>query len=309
MKYSVIALLECEQKDFASYIQNLHTLFLKRQEPFEIIIVANGSGGFLRNELEKLQGCINNLRAFELSIEVPHAVCLKAGLKESRGEIIVACGSYQQITNDSFPRLLDSLDDETDIVTAWRDNRVDTYFRQFRSIIFNVLVSKIVKAKLHDLNCSVKVFRRGVLEEINLYGNMYRYLPILALKKGLKIKEIKCDHYQQRIGKTDFSYLPEHATRIIDILTLYFNTRFTRKPLRFFSGIGVFFLVIGLILASFIFTQKLIFDHPIGDRPILFLSILSMVLGVQAASVGLLGEIIAFTYGRHRKEYTIDKKI
>jgi hypothetical protein len=309
MKYSIIAILECEQKNFATYIQNLHTLFLKRQEPFEIIIVANGTGGFLRNELEKLQGCINNLKAFELNIQVPQAVCLKAGLKESRGEIIITCGSYQQITNDSFPRLLDSLDDKTDIVTAWRDNRIDTYFRQFRSLIFNALVSKVVKAKLHDLNCSVKVFRREVLEEINLYGNMYRYLPVLALNNGFKIREVKCDHYQQRIGKTDFSYLPEHAARIVDILTIYFNTHFTRKPLRFFSGAGAVFLAIGLILASFIFTQKIIFHHPIGDRPILFLSIFSMVIGVQAASVGLLGEIIAFTHGRHRKEYTIEKEI
>jgi hypothetical protein len=103
--------------------------------------------------------------------------------------------------------------------------------------------------------------------------------------------------------------MPEYFTRIIDIFTLYFNTRFTRKPLRFFSGIGILFLLAGFATTSYVFVQKFVFGQPIGDRPLLLLSILFMVLGIQAASVGLLGEIIVFIHGRQRKEYNIEKMI
>jgi len=137
---------------------------------------------------------------------------------------------------------------------------------------------------------------------------MYRFLPIVAVRKGFKTKEVKCEHYQER-GKTGFYGFSEYVTRLIDIFTLYFNTRFTRKPLRFFSSIGLGFLLIGLLITSSIFAQKFFMGLPIGDRPILLLAIFFIVLGIQAASVGLLGEIIAFTQGRHKKEYTIEKEI
>jgi hypothetical protein len=307
LKYSVIVLLEEQHEDFARYIRSLHDLFSKRGDSFEIIIMANGTGGFLRNKLPHLNGIAGNLMSFEFNTRTRQAVCLKAGLKESNGEIIVACGFYQQITNDSLGRLLDSLDDETDIISPWRRQRVDSRFRRFRSAAFNALVRKIIRTDLHDLNCTVRIFRREVLEETQLYGNMYRYLPILAAEKGFRTKEMECEHYQEQGGKSGPSNLPEYFTRGIDLLTLYFNTRFTRKPLRFFSGIGILFLAIGLFVTSYIFAQKFLLGQAIGDRPILLIGILLMVLGVQAASVGLLGEIIVFAHGRQRREYTIEK--
>jgi hypothetical protein len=139
---------------------------------------------------------------------------------------------------------------------------------------------------------------------------MYRFLPILAERRGFKVKEIKCEHFNQLgIGKSGFYSLSHYFTTFIDLLTLYFNTRFSRKPLRFFSAIGLIFLLTGLLITTYVFAERFLMGHPIGDRPVLLLAILFMVLGVQAASVGLLGEIIAFTHGRHMKEYTIEKMI
>ena len=137
---------------------------------------------------------------------------------------------------------------------------------------------------------------------------MYRFLPILSDQRGFKTKEIKCEHYQQH-GKSTFYGLPQYINIFIDIFTLYFNTWFTRKPLRFFSMIGVVLSCIGLFITSFVFAQKIFLGYSIGDRPLLLIAIFFMVLGIHAASAGLLGEIIAFTHGRHRKEYTIEKII
>jgi len=308
IKYSVIILLEEQHEDFAQFVQNLYDLFSSRGESFEILIVANGTGGFLRNELPKLQTCNDKLKALELNTRTPQAVCLKVGLKESSGEIIVVCGSYQQITDAALFSLLDSLGDGIDIISPWRKHRVDPSLNQFQSKIFNSLVRWITCSGFHDLNCTVKIFRREVLEETQIYGNMYLFMPVVAGRKGFKTKEVGCQHYQER-GKTGFYSLTSYVSRLVDIFTLYFNTRFTRKPLRFFSAIGVVFFLMGALVISYVFTQKLLLGYAIGGRSVLLLALLFMVLGVQVASIGLLGEIIVFSHGRHRKEYTIEKRI
>jgi len=312
MKYSIIVLLEREEvhKGSVQFIQNLHNLFLNRQEPFEILIIANGLGQFLRHELDELLARNNRIKAIQFDTETTQAVCLKTAIGKSSGEIIVVCGSYQQVPDDSLIKMLDSLDSETDIITPWRQHRVDTPFNQVESKLFNSLVRTLTATDFHDLSCTVKIFRREVAEETDIYGNMYRFITILAERRGFRVKEIKCEHYQQfGIGKAGFYSLSHYFSTLIDILTLYFNTRFSRKPLRFFSAIGLVFLLVGLFITAYVFAEKFLMGYPVGGRPLLLLAILFMVLGVQAASVGLLGEIIAFTHGRSKKEYTIEKII
>lgn len=310
MKYSIIVSLELEEMHNGSvqFIENLYELFYKKKEPFEMLVVANGIGEFLKSELISLLNRCEKVKAIEFNAKTTQAVCLKAALKETKGEIMVVCGSYQQINSDSLLKLLDNVDDEIDIVTPWRQHRVDSALNQFQSKIFNALIRKLTASNYHDTSCTVKVFRREVLESVEIYGNMYRFLPILADQKGFKTKEIKCDHYQQH-GKSTYYGLTHYINIFIDIFTLYFNTWFTRKPLRFFSAIGIILSCLGVFIASYVFTQKFFLGYSIGNRPLLLFAIFFIVLGVQAASVGLLGEIIAFTHGRNRKEYTIERII
>jgi hypothetical protein len=163
-----------------------------------------------------------------------------------------------------------------------------------------------VDSALHDLSCTVTVVRRTVLEETELYGNMFRFLPVLAAKRGFRVKEMPVEHLQER-GKTGFYSFSVYISRLIDILTLFFNTRFTRKPLRFFSFIGIGFTSLGGLSLLVIFIQKFFFNISIGNRPVLFISLLLTILGVLVASAGLLGEIIVYTNGRKKKEFTIEK--
>jgi hypothetical protein len=309
IKYSVVFLLEEPHRDFRQFVKNMHAILSTRDDSFEMLILANGTGRFLRNTLEKFKDSKLDLKAYEFYLKTTQAVCLRSGIRESRGEFIVVCGSYQQIANESFKNLLDSLDDKTDIINPWRYHRVDSRFRQLRSYIFNALVRMITKSNLHDLNCTIKVARREVFEGIKLYGNMYRYLPILASQKGFTTKEVRCDHYQERGGKQGLSNLREYLARVVDMLTIYFNIRFVRKPLRFFSTIGMIFLLLGIFLSGFIFFERFTMGALTGNRPILLLAIFLMVMGVQIAGVGLLGEIVVFTHGRNKKDYTIEKVI
>ena len=309
IKYSVVFIFEEPHRDFPRFVKNMHAILSARNDNFEMLILANGTGRYLRNMLESFKNIRTYLKAYEFFVKTTQAVCLRSGVRESRGEIIVVCGSYQQIANESFQNLLESFDDRTDIINPWRYHRVDSHFRQLRSYIYNALVRMVTKSDLHDLNCTIKVARREVLEEIKLYGNMYRYLPILAYQKGFKTKEVRCDHYQERGGKTGLSNLREYLTRAVDMLTIYFNIRFVRKPLRFFSTIGLIFLLFGILLGGYIFIDRFAMGALAGNRPLLLLAIFLMVMGVQIAGVGLLGEIIVFIHGRNKKDYTIEKVI
>jgi hypothetical protein len=166
------------------------------------------------------------------------------------------------------------------------------------------LVNSFVHANIHDLGCKVKVFNREVLENTDIYGDMYQYLPVLADMKGYKTEEVKCEHFKDH-HKTGLYGISMYLNRLVEVFTLYFNTRFSRKPLRFFSTIGVVFFIIGVLIAMMVFLQKIFMGYPLGDRPVLLLAILFSVVGILVASVGLLGEIIAFVHGRHQKEYSI----
>jgi hypothetical protein len=306
--YSIIVLLEEWHAEFPSYIERLYRQLSSRPQPFEILIMDNASGGQLKHELVSLQTQCQCLRAFELRRKVPQAVSLKSGFKHSRGDIIITCGSYQQITTESFGKLLDAMDEQTDVISPWRQQRVDAAVDQFQSNLFNRLVKFVTGSPLNDLSCTVKLFRREVLEHVDFYGNMYRFLPILAMAKGYRCKEVACRH-QQEFGKSGFFGFRVYLMRLVDILTLYFITHFSRKPMRFFSTVGSGFFALGIAVMAYVVIQKLIFGYPFGGRPVVALAILFIVLGVQVGSAGLLGEIVSFTYGRKRKAYTIEKKI
>jgi len=193
-----------------------------------------------------------------------------------------------------------------DLVVPYRKRRKDPILNRVHSTLLNTIVTRVIGIKIHDIGCNAKLFRREVLEGMDLYGNMYRYFPALAAQKGFKVKEVECDQVE-KARKTRFYNLRLYLDRVIEILNLFFSTNFSKKPLRFFSFVGSSFMAIGIIALLYIGIQKVIFEIPIGARPLLLISMISFVGGAQIASFGLLGEIISFVHGRSHKEYTIEK--
>jgi hypothetical protein len=306
LKYSVIILLEEHNEDLIEYLESLERIFSERTDRYEILILANGTEGLLKSKLALLMGINGMLRGFAFNKKTSQAVCIKAALRECKGSHIVVCGSYMQIEEASFMHLVDELDERVELISPWRQNRVDPWLSQVQSRIFNWLVRIITKAELHDLSCTVKLFKREVIENTDLYGNMFRFLPIVAAQKGYRYREVPCNHFQER-GPTGLYSITTYTERVFDILTLYFITGFSRKPLRFFSTVGSVFFTAGGIGFLIVLIQRIILEYPLGDRTMLLTSIIFMVLGIQAVGVGLLGEIIAFTYGRLKPAYSIEK--
>jgi hypothetical protein len=312
VKYSVIFLLERHNEDLLHYLDTLTKAMRERHESFEIIIIAKGTGSFLKNMPYRLH-VSHKIKAFEMSNKSSQAMCLKSGFKESSGDIIFVCGSYQHLTEKSYGHLLDSINDGTDIISVWRQNRCISSMYRFQSYLFRTLIRWITGMNLHDLGCNVFAFRREVMEKTELYGNMYRYFPIYAARKGFKHKEVACEpytiHEQPHEAREGFYDISVYMNKVIDIFTLYFNTSFSKKPLRFFISMGLSFIVIGFVITSFIFSQKFFQGYPVGNRPLLLVSLFFIIIGIQSASVGLLGEIIVFTNGRKKKEFVIEKII
>lgn len=305
---SAIFVLEELYPDFPDFLLNLDRVLSTVENDYEIIVVANGTGNFYRSFQHRISGLNHRLRAFEFGTPVAQAVCLKAVVHECRGEVLAIFGSYQQLTDESMAECIRLAHESVDVISPHRQNRVDPSFNQFQSRVFNWLVRRFAGTDLHDFSCTVKVCRRQVLEETELYGNMFRFLPVLAAARGFDVRELPVGHYQER-GKTGFYKPAAYAGRVLDIFTLFFNTRFSRKPLRFFSIVGMGFSLAGLLVLAVLFAQRLFFGIQMGNRPLLFVSLFVMILGVLVFSAGLLGEIIAFTNGRHKKEYVIEKEI
>ena len=305
---SLIILLDEEAPAFPAYAKTLADALANLGRPAELLIIANGTGAFLRRCLPALERNHPACNALEFQRKTTQAACIQATLSEVRGAWLVICGPRQQVSTASLGRIFASIDTGVDVISPWRQRRTDPALGRFRSWLFHAVTRIASGTRLHDLGCHPKVCRRRVLDETPLYGNLYHFLPILAVHKGFKVREVPCEPHSLP-DRIDAPGLRGCTTRCIDILTLYFNTRFTKKPLRFFSAIGLGFLLVGVFLTLYLFVDKILSAEAIGNRPLLFIAILLMVLGVQSASVGLLGEIITFAHGRKQREYTVEKEI
>jgi len=201
--------------------------------------------------------------------------------------------------------MLAALDEGADFVTPWRTPRIDPWLNRLQSAAFNLVIRQIIRMDFHDLNCYFRAIRREVLEDVAVYGDMYRYLPVIAYRQGYRVVEVPVRHLKEW-GSTGFFGVGIYTRRFLDILAVMFLTKFTLKPLRFFGTIGGVFSLSGIAICGWMTFQKFWLDRPISGRPLLLLGVLLIVLGVQVLGFGLVGEIIIFSQARNLKEYRIE---
>ena len=210
--------------------------------------------------------------------------------------------SYFQVEPHEIHDLIQKLvEDDQDLVIGWRHPRIDAFFNRVQSRVFHWLVRILTGTSYHDVSCGLRVMTRRVVEEVRLYGDLHRFFPLLAHQRGFKIAEVpvqQSPHDAARRMHRPGVYL----RRFLDILTLFFLYKFTKKPLRFFGLVGSGILGAGAIITGYLGLDRLL-GVPLAGRPLLVLGVLLMVFGVQLFSIGLLGEIIIFTHARGVKEY------
>ncbi len=271
----------------------------------EFVIVLDGVGGEPRSALEALKARRPDVAIVTLARRFGESVALSAGFERASGAVILTAPAYLQVDPVEVRRLLSAIDGGADFVTPWRHPRVDAFLNRLQSRFFNWVLRRSMRISFHDVNCIFRAMRRAVLEEITVYGDLYRFLPVLAERQGFRVVELKVRHLKER-GKSGFFGFGAYARRVLDILAILFLAKFTHRPLRFFGTIGLLLFLVGVAISAVTTIQKFQ-GKPLSERPLLLLGVLLMMLGVQVVGFGLVGEIIIFTQARHLREYKVER--
>ena len=275
---------------------------------FELIVINDGSYDNTSNVLDELTLKIKELSIISLRKNYGQTAAMAAGFDNSNGEILITLdGDLQNDPND-IPKLISYINDGYDLICGWRYERKDKLInRRIPSKIANKLIANVTGLKLHDYGCSLKAFKKEIVDDIKLYGELHRFLPVLANIEGAKIKEIKVNHRSRKYGSSKYGI--DRTFRVLmDLLTVWFMTKFLTRPMYGFGFVGIVSILISLGMTSYLFIIKM-FGENIGNRPMLMFALILGIAGVQLFSFGLLGELLIRTYheSQNRPIYRVRK--
>jgi len=260
----------------------------------EIIFVDDGSTDDSFEKLRQLQRRDRRVRVIQFRRNYGKAAALAAGFSVAQGGYIVTMDADLQDDPEEIPHLLEELKKGYDLISGWKKRRHDKFSKRFASKIFNGVTSALTGVKLHDINCGLKAYRREVTDSIRVYGQLHRYLPVLAQKEGFRIGEAEVKHHPRKYGKSKFG-LSRYTSGLFDLVTVLFLTRYTRRPLHLFGLGGLISFVLGFGVSAYLSYERLFNQSYLTNRPLLFLGLLLLIIGVQMISFGLLGEMLAAT--------------
>jgi len=277
--------------------------------PFELILVDDGSSDDSRSALAELARGRDWLRPLVLIRNYGQSTALQAGFDHARGELVVTLDGDLQNEPDEIPRLLQLLDADRsiDVVSGWRKQRQDrTWSRKVPSWVANRLISAVTGVRLHDYGCALKVYRRPILANVKLYGELHRFIPALAVEAGARVLEVPVRHHPRTRGSSKYGI--DRVFRVVlDLLWVTFMMRFLHRPMHAFGGVGSLLIAIGSSLLLYLAVDKLVLGHPIGGRPLLMLGALLTLIGVQLLATGVLGELLTRVYHepQGRRQYVL----
>ena len=277
---------------------------------YEILFIDDGSTDKSFEILFKLSQKDENVKIIKFRKNFGKAAALQIGFDNCVGDYIFTMDSDLQDDPKEIPNFIQKLNEGFDMVTGWKKKRHDPISKTFPSKIFNNITSLSFGLKLHDYNNGFKAYKKEVIKELDIYGEMHRYIPALAHSKGFKIAEIAVNHRKREFGKSKYGF-ERYMRGFLDLLTVKLITQYIRTPLYLFGGTGFMLSLIGIIMGLYLTILKYFYHQPLYNRPLLFLSILLIMIGIQFFSIGLLGELII---NRNRKankgkSYSIEKKV
>jgi glycosyltransferase involved in cell wall biosynthesis len=265
--------------------------------PFEIVFVDDGStdGSFV--VMERLAQARGDVRVVKLRRNFGKAAALAHGFAAARGDVVVTLDGDRQDDPAEIPSLIAPLDRGYDLVSGWKQSRQDPLNKTLPSRFFNWTVRRATGIALHDFNCGLKAYRREVVETISVYGELHRYIPVVAAQAGFRVTEERVSHRRRVAGRSKYGW-QRYLRGYLDLLTVLFLGRFQHRPQHLFGGVGTLLMVVGFLVELYLTIDKLAFGQPIGQRPLLLLGALLIIVGVQLLSLGLIGELIANSRAR-----------
>ncbi len=310
MTTSIVVPLYNEEENVRELHGRLRDVLDTLGSEYELIFVDDGSTDRTLQLLQEIQSADGRVVVLSLRRNFGQTAAFAAGFDYARGDVIVTMDGDLQNDPKDIPRLLDMIR-ENDIVSGWRKSRKDPFVsRRLPSIIANRLISKVTGVSLHDYGCSLKAYRREVIKNLKLYGEMHRFIPAVANLYGVKIAEVETTHHPRLRGKSKYG-ISRTIRVILDLITVKFLLSFSTRPLQFFGPIGLLSGFIGLLISLYLSLQKIFMGLSIGGRPMLLLGALLIIVGIQFIGMGLLGEMMVRVYHETQKKpiYVIKKVI
>jgi glycosyltransferase involved in cell wall biosynthesis len=310
---SVVVPLLNEAGNLEPLHQKLTGVLQSVGQPYEIIFVNDGSTDGSAEVLAKLFAGDSSVQVIHFQQNFGKTAALTAGFRHSQGQVIITLDADLQDDPAEIPAMLDKLNQGYDLVAAWRHQRQDAIDKTLPSRLFNWAVSTFSRVRLHDFNCGFKVYRRSVTDQIPLYSDFHRLIPVLAASKGFRIAELPVQHHPRYTGISKYGNAGRMLRFFFDFITILFLMNYLKYPLRLFGTGGLIMFGLGglieLYLAGLWLLRALGAAEvgPIGTRPLFTVGILAMILGIQLISTGLLGEMLRYFTFRPEQEYIIEK--
>jgi glycosyltransferase involved in cell wall biosynthesis len=309
MTLSIVIPIYNEEENIKILHEKLKEVLDPLEKEYETLFVDDGSADRTLSILEEIQAKDEHVVVLSLRRNFGQTAAFAAGFDFARGDVIVTMDGDLQNDPADIPKLLELIKDN-DLVSGWRKKRKDPFFtRRLPSIAANWLISKVTGVKLHDYGCSLKAYRRDVIKNLKLYGEMHRFIPAVASWYGVRIAEVETVHYPRLRGKSKYG-ISRTIKVVLDLITVKFLQSFSTKPIQFFGPVGVISGLFGFLISLYLAIDKLFFGRDIGGRPLLLLGALLIIVGIQLIGMGLLGEMLVRVYHEsQRKPIYVIKKI
>jgi dolichol-phosphate mannosyltransferase len=307
---SVVVPVHDEERTLALLFDELQSALDPLGQPWEAVFVDDGSSDGSFSALTRLHDAHDNVRVVRLRRNFGKAAALAAGFTNAQGDIVVTIDADLQDDPAEIPRLLAKLDEGFDLVSGWKAHRRDPITRRALSRIFNWVTGRVSGIRLHDLNCGLKAYRAEVVQGLRLYGELHRFIPVLAHYRGHRIAELPVNHRPREHGRSRYG-VERYLRGFLDLLTVSFIGRYRYRPLHLFGGLGLGLGALGMAVLVYLTVLK-IGGEAIGRRPLLILGVLLVVVGLQFFSLGLISELITSQHEeragpRERTELHVDE--
>ncbi len=300
---SVVVSLYNERPALDELCRRLIAVLSALAQPFEIIFVDDGSTDGSIEKLREFRSVYPSVRYLRFRRNFGKSAALAAGFRAARYDIIATLDGDLQDIPEELPLLLNHLDEGCDLVSGWRYHRRDKLSRRIGSKFYNWITSLLTGVRLHDINCGFKCYRREVLDEVMVYGERHRYIPVLASYRGFRLGEVKIEHAPRQHGSSRYG-MERVLGGFFSLLTVILMTRYTNKPLHFFGLMGLLLAGTGAAIDLYLITLRVLYNQWLSNRPLLIIGTFLAIVGVQLVLFGLLAEMIAFSY-RRESDYSV----
>lgn len=316
MDISVVVPLLNEKESLPELTGWIDRVMTAHHFSYEIILVDDGSNDGSWEEIERLSGLNPNIRGIKFRRNYGKSAALNTGFEAVNGEVVITMDADLQDSPDEIPELYRKITEEKyDLVSGWKKKRYDPISKTIPTKLFNWATRKMSGIKLHDFNCGLKAYRKDVVKTIEVYGEMHRYIPVIAKSSGFtRIGEQVVEHQSRKYGKTKFGGMNRFINGFLDLLSIYFVGRFGKKPMHFFGTLGTLMFVLGFFAALVIGIQKIYYvvhnvaAERVTASPYFYIALTSMLLGTMLFLAGFLGELIS-RGSSDRNVYHVEKRV